>query len=430
VKIYPKSKTKILYQTCLIFFFLFGFFAFLKVSTGATFNLMDKCFFELKFVILFLFIAFIVFTLLNARKYYKLRFFILVSIFLLILFSSLFFLIEIRRQTGNDLVVHDSTVITEEAVKFLDQGKNFYTEDYYDTQYSVYKDIFKGGENPAMKHYVYLPFTVIFAWPFYHILDTLFGFFDLRLVYLLLFLLGGFLIYRIPKNKENKILALIIFFLNPALLFYFVAGYNDIFILVLIILSLYFLKKYNYFWSALFLGLAVISKQSAVLIIPFYFYYLYLLKRKEKIFKRIKFILQKSWIFLVMIIMTFSFFLIWDAGSFISDTFQKLMGGLESNYPISGIGFSNLLLEMNIINNQWDNYPFWICQLVIGLIALFVLLKWQKINNDISFLLLAYALFLFIVWYFARYFHESHLFYIIYVLSLAYIFKLNESKND
>ena len=71
---------------------------------------------------------------------------------------------------------------TEAAIQYLLAGQNPYVQDYVNTPmaewgFSAYRT--------ALYHYPYLPWTFIFSAPFY-VLGTAAGFYDQRLVYLLL----------------------------------------------------------------------------------------------------------------------------------------------------------------------------------------------------------------------------------------------------
>jgi len=266
-----------------------------------------------------------------------------------------------------------------------------------------------------------LPFQLIFSLPFYKLSKVILGFYDQRFVHLILFFGLLYLFYKLVF-KENRIFIFILFFISPVFITYFIAGYNDIFVIFWLVLSFFLLAKNKYGWSAFFFGLACSSKQSAWLAIPFYFSYFYFLSQGN-FYQKIKGIFEKTWPFFAAIFLIIIPFLIWDAGDFIEDIFLMPIGSLKLNYPISGVGFSSLLLKLRLVKNAWDNYPFWIFQLLFALPLLAILLKEQKNNNQVNFIVFFYALLLFIVWYFARYFNESHLAYILYLFIISLGFK-------
>ena len=96
-------------------------------------------------------------------------------------------LILLRQGSGPASYTHDGGVIqTEATIDFLFRGLNPYAEDYTETPmaewgFSEYRT--------ALYHYPYLPWTFLFSAPFYGLGNAL-GFYDQRIVYLLLFFLA------------------------------------------------------------------------------------------------------------------------------------------------------------------------------------------------------------------------------------------------
>ncbi len=121
---------------------------------------------------------------------------LLASIILTAVVAPTIQLILLRNANGPASYTHDGGVIqTEATIRYLLEGKNPYTEDYTATPmaewgFSQYRT--------ALYHYPYLPWTFVFSAPFYA-LGQGFGFYDQRVVYLLLYGLAIFFSARLGR---------------------------------------------------------------------------------------------------------------------------------------------------------------------------------------------------------------------------------------
>ncbi len=125
-----------------------------------------------------------------------------------------------------------------------------------------------------------------------------FGLLVFKLINLTIHMLNCYYIYKLSKKKVFVLL----YGLNPFILIEGIVNvHNDIFVVLFILISFYFLLKKNKLWlSVLFLALATGIKYFAILILPFLIIYYY---RKEKpslrIIKCIQYGLFFSLIFLI-----------------------------------------------------------------------------------------------------------------------------------
>lgn len=332
--------------------------------------------------------------------------------------------LEIHKRFALDpyIYIHDGAMQTEEAIKFILKGKNPYTENYFGTPLEN-----RGGFpelnnlNPALYHLVYLPFNIIFSIPFFLAGNFLLHWFDERLVYISIFLLFIALILKWPnKSLERKLAFLTFFTANPLFFIFFADGRNDIFVFFWIALTIYFLglKKNNY--SSLSLALAATSKHSSWLLLPFYFAYLYYQEKKELVFwEKIKNVAKKTYIFFVSAALIIVPFLIWDFNSFVDDTVKYPNGTAYMSYPISGFGFSQMLLQSKLINSSVDYWPFWIIQMIFSLPLLYILLKMQKNINSLSQIIFNFSLLLMTFWLFSRFFNDNYIGFLIMLFLFA-----------
>lgn len=359
--------------------------------------------------------------------------------FLLIIIILVPFLsgIQIRNQGNQYAFVHDSIVQTEEAIKYLLSGKNFYTEDYLNTPLANWsegklgqvftKEIFL---NPAVYHYIYLPFYVLFSVPFYLLFHFLFGWYDQRIVHLFVFFSFLILLFKIKGVNEKTFIASILIIFNPAFVNFFIEGRNDIFIIFWIMLTVYFLSQEKYRLSALSFALACVSKQFAWFLFPFFWIFIYYKNNPAgtTMIGRTKKTLRLIYPFFVVSAVIVLPFLIWDFPSFWQDVILYPSGKLPTSYPITGFGFSEFILILRLgVSTMYDYFPFWIIQLTVCFPLFVFLWKLQKKHNNLSQMLAGYGIFLFVFWFFSRYFNDSYFNYVIIIFILAYL--VADSKN-
>ncbi len=332
--------------------------------------------------------------------------------------------IKLRHRLGNDYPVHDNPIQIEEGVKYLLQGKNPYSENYLNTPLEAWHN---WKENPALYHFVTLPFYLLFSLLISLPANLIFGFFDERMVHIIVFLITISLIYKLVKPVSKKIFYLSLFSFNPLFIHFFIEGRNDVFVFNLLFMSLLFLRNKRYFWSALSLGLATASKQSSWLILPFYFSYLYWREDfKLKFIDKLKKVFQKTWFFLLIIILMFGPFLIWDSKSFIEDIYLYPAGGLKTSYMIKGFGLSPLLLKLGLIESATAYYPFWIWQITLGGLVLAGMLIILRKRLKMSVLSFSYMAFLWTFWLLSRFFNDNYVGYLSMIFIMAMIFLEND----
>jgi len=321
--------------------------------------------------------------------------------------------IIVRHQVAPIFRVHDIILQQEAAIRFLIDGVNPYATNYFGTHLEAWH--FSDTEvNPALYHFVMQPFYLIFAIPFYGVALKTIGYFDGRIPLFFLFFSLLVMAFRLVKDTEKRMLLVILLAFNPAMLQYTLEGRSDVFMYAFLFAGFYLLHLKKYSFSGIFMALAFAVKQSAWPLFPFYFAYLYV-KNKDLV-KTIKQLLP--------FVVTFSIFVLpfffWDPHAFVDSTILYLSGSTEHSYPVSGYGFGMILQYLGFIHDKYDYYPFVIWQAIIGTPLLIVLLKYLKKNPSVKAMIIAYTLFLFVFWYFSRYFNNSHLGYLSMLLITAY----------
>lgn len=328
-----------------------------------------------------------------------------------------------RLHTEKYMYAHDNPIQLEEAIKLILKGKNPYTENYFNTPLEKWGGWASQGPNinPALYHFISLPFHLLFSIPFYLISNFLLHWFDQRLVYFFsLFLIIALILKWPNKSPQSKFIFLACFIINPLFSPFFIEGRNDVFVFSWIVLSVYFLQLQKIKCSSLVLALAVTSKHSSWFILPFYFAYLYYLEATGLIFwQKIKNISKKTYPFFITAAIIIIPFLIWDFTSFIDDTINYARGTAYASFPIYGFGFSRLILQLNMVNSPNEYWPFWIPQLIFGLPLLHILLKMQKNNNAPAQMIFNFSLLLMTFWLFSRFFNDNYIGFLIMLFIFA-----------
>jgi hypothetical protein len=254
-------------------------------------------------------------------------------------------------------------------------------------------------------------------------MTRIFGFFDARVPLFILFLVMLSISQKIPKLPNMKRLFLILLAFNPATLGYFIEGRDDIFMYAFLLIGLFFLYRNRFGWSSVFTAFAFVIKQSAWPIFPFYFLYIFIIE------KNINKVLKTLILFSIIVSIVVLPFFFWNQKAFIDSTVLYLSGNTFHSYPIAGYGFGALLHQIGVIKDTHSYYPFWIWQIIVCLPLLIYLLLWEKSHTTVETVILTYGLFLFVFWYFSRYFNNSHVGFLSMVFITAYFFQKEEQTN-
>lgn len=359
----------------------------------------------------------------NSHSHAKLI--ITVFIILLTVIPSAVYTIYARQAEMTFSFPHDGGVThTEEAMKYFLKGENPYTENYFNTALEMQYESTKSdyGLKTIIYHYPYLPFTFIFPVPFYLAIQNVSGWFDMRIIYLSMFLLLLIILPRFCSGNQEKAILLTLFSLNPFFTIFFINGRNDIFIFFWIVLALLFLKKEKILLSSLFLGLACASKPTAWFFLPFYFVYLWKKYCNGFGIKETSFwIMKKNYPILICFLLFVLPFLSWDFSSFKNDVFDFNLGTAgASSYPLGGTpgyGFSDFLLIAGYAKDSY--FPFSYLQAIFAFPLLLFLIKKQTVRNSIRTAGINYAIFLFVFLFFSRFFHNNYIGYSFFFLCLG-----------
>lgn len=330
-----------------------------------------------------------------------------------VIISSFASAIIVRHQTSPIYNVHDIIVQQEVAMRYLLDGKNPYFEKYFNTPLEDWH--YSDSEiNPALYHFVMQPFYLTFSLPFYPLFGRTIGYFDGRFPLLFLFFAALVIAFKTLKDGEKRRSFVLLLAFNPLMILYTLEGRSDFFMFGFLLAGFYLLQRSKFVLSSVLIACAFAVKQSAWPLFPLYFAYLWFADPTKQVIKK-----SIPFFILTLVIIVGPFF-IWNPQAFLDSTVFYLSGNTPNSYPISGYGFSMLLSEFGFIKDLNESFPFIIPQFVVGIPLLFVLIKYLRKNLSVKTLILTYALFLFVYWYFSRYFNNSHIVYLTILFTTAY----------
>jgi len=330
---------------------------------------------------------------------------------------------------------HDGGVIqTETTIEYFLRGKNPYVEDYVNTPMAQW------GINEyrtALYHYPYPPLTFVFSAPFFLLSQATLGWYDQRMVYLLLFALTLLMVQSLVRGRREKLLAVMLVGLNPIMAEDVIFGVNDPFVFFWIVLALYLVSGLptrvmrhntrNALLGSLALGLACASKPTAWFLVPFWLVYLLQDVWGASLIPPLSrwrilglTALRRGWTLIAVVLLLIGPWLAWNPFAMYDDVWRWSAGQGETGYQIWGWGASNLALALGFVKDRFDYWPFIVPQAIVGLPLLLFLLKRQHRQNTIAVMMFGYVVFLFVFFYLSRFMQPNYLGFLGSGLVLAY----------
>jgi hypothetical protein len=367
------------------------------------------------------------------------------AIIALCVFAPTVKLMLLRHGSGPASYAHDGGVIqTEATITFLYSGRNPYVEDYTQTPMAEW------GINEfrtALYHYPYLPWTFLFSAPFKPLAVALFGWFDERMVYLLLLALTLALLPGLARGRLNKLLLVMLVGLNPIMANDVIYGQNDSFVLAWIVVSLWCWARgreraavtgcsdRGWLWaSAAAFGLACASKPTVWFMAPFY-----LLLLAQPYFgparwwggwraagEWVRHVLRLAWPAAAVGGLIILPYFIWNPPAMIDDVWRWSSGTSPTAYQIWGWGASNLVLALGWVTSRFSYWPFWLPELVVGVPLMGWLLWRQWRANTASAALWGYGVFLLAFFFVSRFLNENYLGFVLAILALGLLVDAGE----
>ena len=269
-----------------------------------------------------------------------------------------------------------------------------------------------------------MPSYLLFSLPLYWLSNHTIGYFDGRIPLFLLYFSLIPMIFKLVKDREQKLLFSTLLLLNPAMFLYTLEGRSDVFMFAFLFAGLMLLGVKKFFYAGIAIALAFTVKQSVWPILPLYVGYLYFVSKdiKQTLIRLAPFI----GLFLAITLP----FLLWNPTSFLNSTVFYLSGNTIHSYPISGYGLGMLLHQLGFIKNLADSYPFILWQLIIIGPLLIGLLMILRKNPSVRMVIFTYGVLLFAYWYLSRYFNNSHVAYLTMVFITAYFWPATDNDKN
>ena len=311
----------------------------------------------------------------------------------------------VLRETGKPYTyIHDGALMIEEAARKLLNGMNPYAADYLDTPMFFWPMI----NNPALYHLTYFPFMFLVSTPFVWAFDHLGIFWDQRYLYLPAYVATLAIVPLVVQGTAQRLAVTTAVALNPQLFPFVVEGRNDFFVLLFIFAGVVLLTRERRAAASLAFAAAGAAKLHALILLPFVAVYLVATRRPRTVREALA-ALTPTWPAAIFLLATFLPFLVNDFGAFYDDVVRYNAGGAAWTYPISGMGFSALLLSLGVIPYRQADFPFALIEIAVAapIAAWWLLRLWQR--PTIATLLAGYALTLLAFLFFGRYFQGNYL---------------------
>ncbi len=367
----------------------------------------------------------------QARHPHRIKLILLYSIIILLVVGKTVLLINLRQIRGPASYSHDGgTIQTEVTIDYFLQGLNPYVADYVDTPMAAWGF---SEYRTALYHYPYLPWTFILATPFQLASQTTVGWFDQRLVYLLLFAITLILVQKLVRHPQAQLIALTVIGLNPIGSVSLIFGENDPYVFAWIVMALWFVrptdntvdKRRTLIGSACY-GLACASKPTAWFLAPFWLLYLLrdqwgdsLIPPVDTWQNHIITLLKRAWPLPTVALLIIGPWFVWNPEAMYDDVWRWSAGLGEHGYQIWGWGASNYVLGLGLVSDRFEYWPFIIPGFIITAPLLFFLLHKQAKVNTLPFMLYAYAVLLAAFFFTSRFLQPNYLGYILGFLALA-----------
>lgn len=297
-------------------------------------------------------------------------------------------------------LIGDGAYQTQLAGDFLLRGINPYGADYASAGLAA-APWAESFPSPALHHLVTWPGQ--FLWPLpLQLAARLVGWWDERVFLLLAAGLIWWLLTTLLPGVPGR-LAAIAFFLVPGHSLVAVLGDNDLPMLALVLAALLAADRRRYLLMGLLLGLAVVTKQHALLAVPLVG--AWAVVRGADLRTLLRAAAPAAMVALAMI----APFLVWNAGAFLRDTVGFVAGSGLDAYPINGFGLSAFLLSSGVIHGARDAFPFAAVEVVVGVAVWTIGCRWIRARARLADVLVFTGLAMLAVLFVSRYFHDSHL---------------------
>jgi hypothetical protein len=298
-------------------------------------------------------------------------------------------------------LIGDGAYQTQLAGDFLLKGTDPYGADYGSAGLAA-APWAEGFPSPALHHLVTWPGQFLFPLPLQALSKLVLGWWDER-VFLLLAATAVWLLLTALLPGVPGRMAAAAFFLVPGHSLLAVLGDNDLPVVALLLAAILLAQRRRFLLMGLLLGVAVATKQHALLAVPLIVIWAGVRGADRRTFTRAA---AAGAAVVVAFLLPFG---VWDAAAFVRDTVVFLVGGGPDAYPINGFGLSAILLSAGVIHGARDAFPFALLEMTTALLVWVVGWRWLRRGAAIPDVLILLGLVFASVLFVSRYFHDTHL---------------------
>jgi glycosyl transferase family 87 len=298
-------------------------------------------------------------------------------------------------------VIGDGALQTQQAGDLLVRGIDPYGADYaaLGLGRTPWAEAFP---NPALHHTVFWPGQFLLPLPLQALSQALFHWWDQR-VFLLLAATAIWILLRLLLPGMPGRAAALMFFLLPGHSLVAVLGDNDLAMLAVLMGALLAAQRRQFVLMGVLLGVAVATKQHALLAAPFIVWWAVARGADLPALARS---LAVGAAALAAVVLPF---LLWDPHAFIQDTIVFVAGSGPQAYPINGFGLSAILLSAGVIHGSRDAFPFAPIEAAVGIALWAFGFVWIQARRQLPDVLALSGLTALLVLFVSRYFHDTHL---------------------
>lgn len=292
------------------------------------------------------------------------RFWVVLGTTLLVVLLMAFRQADVRAH--NPLAVSDSAVQTEEAAKFIFRGVNPYAADFRPTPFGRFPSGYDvTAPNVAWTHYAYPPATFLTAVPAVLLFRMFHATPDVRWLYVIGLLALVWLLLTLTRDWRRRTMVVLLTLGNPFVWMYAVAGFHDFMLALWLVLAAVMATRRRMALAGFVFGLALMTKQTAWLLIPTWLMWLWLSYKRQWItWPQVRTALLWSIGTSFMIILPF---VIWNLPALYDDTIRYVAGAIPHSYPFSGSTALQYLYLWGLTRSPWALVPAWPFQLLVAL---------------------------------------------------------------
>lgn len=400
-----------------LLFLVFGLFAgrvFSAGFIGGYFHIIDKFFLKWSLTPVGFFIDVVsiigfLWSIWRARKPWsdrqKYRYYLTLGC--IIVGGVMLFQISGRAIFGYMFGAHDGVVQTEAAANFLLHGKNPYSESYAQTLFETFHENGTTTPKPIMFYYPYPPLipltaaTVVWLSNLEHVRP------DARLVTMTAFIgLCVVLLWFFRDDRIRLWLVLGLMF-NPLAFGHWMLGMNDILFVLFLVIAALGIHRRAWALSGVMIGLAICSKQTAVIALPLWGWMLWLEYRKKTI--SWNHVWRAAGCSLGVIAVFYLPFLLWNAPAMFDDLVRYVAGSIPNTYSIAGDSLWQILVIFRIVPDSWAATPHSWLVLPVTAAGLGITAWWLTKRPTASQWLVSIAAIILLMGLVHRYFFENYL---------------------